>query len=257
MEPAISPAPSEPAGPGSLPARAGERAPSEERRRRRLAPAVIAGYGAVCAVGAIDLLTGAVLLAVVVAVASVRAVSRNPYVAAAVCVATVAARFYPPFALALAFATVAFLLARAVFLLRNLRVVCLGLLAYAVAVGCFFFATPSARRLLAAPAAPGVLSGLEPVWVGAPLALAAGCLFMALALALAGRGGYAPARALEVMSVLPMVIGGMIVPFATGALAAARLPELAAEAGVVGACARAGAWLEAAFASLRALHGGG
>lgn len=221
----------------------------------RLGFLAVLGFAAVCAVGAVDLVAGAVVLALFAAAGSIRKLRKNAWVTLVVVLGTVASRFYPEAAVVLAFVTIGFLVARGWFVVRNFRVVVLGLAAYALAIASFLELVPRLRRTLAGDAIPPAFAALDPVRVGAGVGFAVGAVFMMLALLHAGRRGYPPARALEVMSILPMVLVGIVLPFATGAFATAGVVDLAAETGVDRHLGEVAARAHAALVALRAYAG--
>jgi hypothetical protein len=219
--------------------------------RDRLGVAAAVGFGGVCAIGVLDPLWGALLLALFAATGSIRALRKNLWLPLFAVAATVASRFVPVVGLVLAAATVILLLARAVYLVRNLRVVTLGLLAYAMAIASALALVPGVRWGATAYDLP--LRGVDPQGLAVGGAFAGGTFFMLVALLHAARRGYPPPRALEVMSILPMILAGMVLPFATGAFASSGLPDVAATLVGESNVARARGWVTGAAATARTL----
>ena len=201
-----------PLGPVAL-TRSQERWPS---RSRTAAIALV--YGALCAVGVFDMVIGLSLVVLFALTVSLRMLKRNYRILLFVAAATVAAHYVPRLALALPFVTLAFVLARALFLIANLRVALVGALAYAIAV----IGTVAGRRLALMPLADLAPGAVHPV---AHTPLAALSVFLVatavmwLGLLVARGAKYTLRRALEIMTTVPAIVIGICAPFVTGPVA--------------------------------------
>lgn len=169
-------------------------------------------YGALCAVGALSPVAGAVLLTVFAFCASLRVLVRNGWMLAAMAGAAAVSRIVPQLGILLAVVAIFLLLRRIAFIFQNIRVIGLGLIVYGVAVGAMVGADEAARAALEWTAVPG----LQDETVRHLLAgLGAGALTSALmhdVLVTTYKRGYTTAKALEIMSMIPLLLLSLLLP---------------------------------------------
>ncbi len=169
-------------------------------------------YGSLCAIGALSPVAGAVLLTFFAFCASLRVLLRNGWLLALMAGAAAASTFFPPLGVLLALVAIYFLLRRIAFIFENIRVIGLGLLVYGVAVGAMLGADEAARAALEWTAVPA----LQDETVRHVLAgLGAGALTSALmhdVLVTTYKRGYTTAKALEIMSMIPLLLLSLLLP---------------------------------------------
>lgn len=169
-------------------------------------------YGFIAGSAARDAVMGLLLIAIFAACSSMRALFRSRWLLAVVAIMTVASWRVPWVATAIGAATLLLLAVRLGFVVKNLRLVVSGLVAYAVplaAVGATARSGHAVVELVPLPLDDAALGA----WLSALVIACLAAGFISLVLSLSYRGGYTTARALEIISILPLLVLGSVLPF--------------------------------------------
>lgn len=169
-------------------------------------------YGALCAIGAVSTELGLGLLALFAILASLRVLLRNRIMLALMAAAAVAGSIFPPLGVVLAVVALLLLLKRIAFIFENIRVIGLGLVVYSVAIAAMAGADGIAQSVLEWMAVPALQdSGTRHVVAG----LGTGALTSALmhdVLLKTYKRGYSTEKALEIMSMIPLLLMSLLLP---------------------------------------------
>ncbi|MBK6533726.1 MAG: hypothetical protein IPF99_30315 [Deltaproteobacteria bacterium] len=169
-------------------------------------------YGGLCAIGAIAPEAGVVLLAVFALVASLRVLLRNGPLLAVMAAAAVVGTFFPPLGVVLAVVAIFLLVRRIAFVFENIHVIGLGLVVYGVAIGAMAASEEIARTVLEWTTVPALQDADTRHLLAA---LGTGALTSALmhdVLVKTYKRGYSTEKALEIMSMIPLLLLSLVLP---------------------------------------------
>ena len=168
----------------------------------------VAAYAVVCAIGAFHPTAGAVLIGLFAVGASIRAILSNLTMIGIVLLLVVASIAFPILAPLPLIVGIVLFLKRLAFVFEHFALVLVGVVVYGAA-----FALQSWGMALYWSLAPLItLAPSSLVWPLGSVA-AAGALVMHVALLVCGRMGYRTATALEIMSILPLLLMSLLLPF--------------------------------------------
>jgi hypothetical protein len=155
----------------------------------------VAGYAFMCAAGSYNMWEGLVLLGFFAIIAAIRAIFSNPLMLFIVLAIAGISAVFPPAAILLPIIAVFLFCKRLAFLASHIKIVAAGLVVYAIAI---------------AVAICGKNPDINAVTAGYGVM---GAVIMHLTLCATRRLGYSAAQAVEIMSVVPLLLAAMILPF--------------------------------------------